>query len=370
MPSMIEYAQYCINKVFDGILTESELKKVRIDKGDRKTFDRERDCFQSFRLEEQEFALPHIKWGACRAKIPETEGQDATSFLVFTGLRFSESEYKELSSYGIEPVVLNTGLALRVIKEFKVPISSHVTLLEIEENLSSQHLDEGYTGHDFQELIDCFDEITVLKISENSAVLRHSKSAQAYFALSFSNALVRLPFDELLVSFKNLIIDIPYLPPDSIFKSFTSSHWKHSYLELYRCIEAIYLLPKAKQLKAELQADGSVLDFAEKVEYHLGWRPREIDSLKSLISVVPNETLEHAVSEGFIDEPEQSEQERSHKLIEKISLRVYELRNGLVHYRIRRQNLTDETELWRMSVNYLMMMLRDIYMHFSQDLDE
>ncbi|WP_213063948.1 hypothetical protein, partial [Escherichia coli] len=108
-----------------------------------------------------------------------------------------------------------------------------------------------------------------------------------YYILTSCETFVTLPLSKATVDkLKNLFVCNEKIPQDNIFLSLTSSHLKHCYLELYRCIEWLYVIPRSRRLKGVIQFPRPAYELALHCIDELSWRRKEEDSLAKIVSDV------------------------------------------------------------------------------------
>lgn len=78
---------------------------------------------------------------------------------------------------------------------------------------------------------------------------------------------------------------------EPLFRSLTSTHHVHSFLECYRCIERLYHVPFVKELLHLTKDDTTTSELAKLIESKLKWRPKEEDALIKLIEFLDDSQL-------------------------------------------------------------------------------
>ncbi|NHN31622.1 hypothetical protein [Paenibacillus agricola] len=90
---------------------------------------------------------------------------------------------------------------------------------------------------------------------------------------------------------------------EALFRGLTSTHWSHSFLEFYRCIERLYHIPYLKQLGTSLDSIKSTSDIASIIEDSLGWKPKEEEALIKLIQSLDSSFIGYIKQELNIFDP-------------------------------------------------------------------
>lgn len=98
------------------------------------------------------------------------------------------------------------------------------------------------------------------------------------------------------------------------------------FLALYRCLEALYARNQVTRLKGALGLQGDWRQISVDLQEHLTWRPREAQSIASVLAESESELLSRLyVSLGYEgDVPDDCSQ--------RCAKGVYEIRNNLVHF--------------------------------------
>lgn len=79
---------------------------------------------------------------------------------------------------------------------------------------------------------------------------------------------------------------------ENIYLSLTASHWKHSFLEIYRVIEGLYYFGWMHRLKVSIGSASTEHDLSIQCKSDLMWSFKEIDSIQLLFSLVPVTAME------------------------------------------------------------------------------
>ena len=159
--------------------------------------------------------------------------------------------------------------------------------------LGVRETEEGYTGHTFEELIEIFKEVVVFKIPANSIYVDKSDwYVVAKFAANYSG-FRSSAISSSIVDIAVKLLEIDHLNPENLYLSLTSSHWKHSFLEIYRCLEAIYYLPWMLELKKESQSPHNAFKLAAICNKTVLWHEKEKESIMALFALLPPAEISH-----------------------------------------------------------------------------
>jgi len=151
----------------------------------------------------------------------------------------------------------------------------------------------------------------------------------------------------------------------NLFESMKTPLLRHSFLEIYRTLEFIFVLPRANALLTELRLAGAsldiqILEFARHCYQELGWRRIERDSLVKLFeeyatsnysafqtltsSCQPFSTLTAISSTALVAE--------KNNFVVKIAEKYYQLRNQVVHQFWSDEMLLCNDESWQSLIEF------------------
>ena len=268
-------------------------------------------------------------------------------------------------------------------------------LLYSEENTEHKWFDyfgNGTRKHSFDSIKPYFEDFKVFKIINNDFFLNPSNSdINIYKLLSFllinKNNMRQLPFEEeTLLQFSDISIERNFfIPYEFIMESLIAIKWKHVFKDLYRCVENLYAFPKAKKLIEKMNCSESIKieQIVEDLESQLGWRPPEQQALQELLKFSTTEVLDEFLKvflkdelkkeleklqnekKSYIDEEEVERlSEKIHrKKADYIGVKLYNLRNSLVHFRkaLNNQDTEFNDEQWNILIKSMLMFIIEIY---------
>jgi len=155
----------------------------------------------------------------------------------------------------------------------------------ISNDLLFQQDDPLYKGHYIPELVNYFEPVTILRLDDVSTNFHNSVLSCSYYVVSSCRKLITLPLAiETVDKLKSLFVKDVKIPKDNVFLSLTSSHLKHCFLELYRCIEWLYVIPRSRRLKGAIDYTKPAYELAIHCIDELSWKRKEEDSLAKIIS--------------------------------------------------------------------------------------
>ncbi|ODA35361.1 hypothetical protein [Veronia pacifica] len=153
---------------------------------------------------------------------------------------------------------------------------------ELEEKLALGHREEkeSYQGHEIDELIDVYRPIKVFKLDSNSVIPELGIWYLAAKLALYCPCLRSENINSDILSTANNIIELNSANYENIYLSLTSLHWKHIYLEVYRCIEGLYYLPWMLTLRDQIGTNKNAFELAKIVQESIKWREKEKESIK------------------------------------------------------------------------------------------
>ncbi len=156
---------------------------------------------------------------------------------------------------------------------------------------------------------------------------------------------------EYELTFLDNNINIPF---HLVLYSYLASHYKHCFLELYRCIEKLYPVAALKKLQESvgLQTLCS-FELAGIIEDTISWRPNEESSLELLLS----EADSRVISEFRKTQSEVGGQYKDSKT----SKFIYRIRNSNVHFRSALEELDFNDEQWNTLLRSMLKLIADLY---------
>ncbi len=228
---------------------------------------------------------------------------------------------------GLSEVDLTPGLLATVLYEAQpTPVATPLEVGNIVGALSNA--DVGYVGHDFEVIASLFGAITVYAGED----LDPSETWRAYFEICVATAITDDTWlDADLASELIRLSELSGLglPFQTLCRSVFDADPASMFLALYRCLEALYAYSASKELAEVFNLTIPWADIAAKIERSLGWRPKEADSLLSLLKFAREQDLEAVFTHLGEAKPDATVA----LLPDVATRRIYELRNNLVHYR-------------------------------------
>lgn len=184
-----------------------------------------------------------------------------------------------------------------------------------------------YAGHDISDLISYHADIAVYEISKNSIYTKSSLWSIAS-NLTASSATLRAPHidDGLALKLNKIQMDSPQLS-ENIYTALTSLHWKYTFFEMYKCIEALFFLPFGLRAKTALKLNTALDAHLLISEVTKNFKEKEKDSIIALFELI-DQNIISSISNRNIKSFKELEASPTHI---NIATRIYKIRNQLVH---------------------------------------
>ena len=185
-------------------------------------------------------------------------------------------------------VSINEGLRLRVTEE-----------------ICYQPEESDYLGTAVSELYSFYEPFALYEVSSNSTLVGRTVFWYSYLVASnwkiHSNRHVCVEALRCLQQVYDS--NLWHFPIDNARIAITASHFKHTFVDLYRCLEWLYSIPRALMVKHDLALTTKATDLARTLREKLAWRRSERDSLQLLILDCGVETLDLNIVERCMIAP-------------------------------------------------------------------
>lgn len=270
---------------------------------------------------------------------------DGTKYFGVSG--FNEPERLPTA---LSPIDLTPGLFASFVGAVRLDaLATAAEIRDVVEGLSSAQTD--YDGHELSAVARLFPQIRFYQIDMGYVYATSiDRILGAYVARGYSGGPLRLNADckQRFAEFFEEGPDVaPYLLPLRGLLSFSLSGL---YMELYRCIEQLYSVPKIVKLMAEWNSKRNIYDISKLLEDVLSWRPKEDESLELLFAELDVD-LCRAIRRSIDLRSSKDARESPYRAAAR---RVYALRNAYVHFRPATQFQDVEDRQWNdIAINML-----------------
>lgn len=208
-------------------------------------------------------------------------------------------------------------------------VMPRATASEIRELIESEFEGvENYEGHELQAIRELFPRILLVEANVDfSYTADIDRVLGAMVASTYIDGPIALSEATLKAASELFLSGSEYIPYKNVLQGVLSIYWGGLFVELYRCVEQLYAVPRLLDLTQHWASSRSIADLADLLDKKLTWRPREEESLTKVIAGCPTVTATTLVSAfGGKVEPPSSPAEIAAR-------HVYNMRNGLVHFR-------------------------------------
>ncbi|MDG3085475.1 hypothetical protein P7F88_04910 [Vibrio hannami] len=251
--------------------------------------------------------------------------------------------------------------SLYCVKEFGLKVNRRNSKSLVMNNLLYQQEEEEYAGHNLLEVFEYFETFSLCRIDNSHILYDISFDSLTYLITMQFEELIPLPLDQTLSQYAEVFAKKELRPIANIFLSLTSTHWKHAFLELYRCFEGLFVIPSALCLKQSIDYEGKAIELADKCIDSLDWRRKEEISLRKLLQ----ECMKSELFNTKLDETSFFGDLES-KSPEKVANKLYKLRNINVHQAKETSDLQDND--WVQLLSLMLVGIEHLYESYSEDL--
>lgn len=290
--------------------------------------------------------LEKLSFGPVR-KIGRFEfGSDA----FFCCIDFDHTE-TVMSLTELEPI--NAAMWTAIIAELAPrPVA---TPLKIVDNVDGTDKSD-YRGHDLNLIEPLFPQVRVFVASD----VAKDDTWRIIFELCLEECRGGESWiDKDLVEALRSVCDLTgaHLPYKTLCRSVFDVDPAAMFLALYRCIEALYAYREAQRLAGALGIQKDWTEVTRVLEDEISWHPRENSSLANLIRLATEADLRAFYTGLGESAPQEGDLHAS------ASVRLYKLRNGLVHYRPSHQKTDYSNVDWNVVCAAIARIVGDIYIN-------
>lgn len=147
--------------------------------------------------------------------------------------------------------------------------------------------DAAYEDTSFDQLEEYYEQFEVYAIAKNTALDDDERPVfwSSFIVAAFGGVgAISYLTDDALEQIMTLYNEAHWhFTIDNARTAVASSHFKHCFIEFYRCLEWLYSLPRAIAVKRELGLTEPATKLARTFSKELGWRRTEKDSLTLLL---------------------------------------------------------------------------------------
>lgn len=219
---------------------------------------------------------------------------------------------------------------------------------------------EGYEGHDLDAVARLYPTVTFAEADLNYPYTQDlDRVLGAMVATTYVDGPISLDEDTLKAA-SNLFTSGPdTIPFGNVLQGVLSISWSGLFVELYRCVEQLYPVPRLTDLIQRWTSPQSFGALADLLREQLGWRPREDESLSKLIAACPDKVWKDLIYAFDVNLDEKSTP------AEVAGRQVYAMRNGLVHFRGSMTIAPPSDDKWNAIVVAMIALVTETYDRFG-----
>ncbi len=280
-------------------------------------------------------------------------------FFAFFGLGASLGTLLQMPE-GLIEIDPTPGMFSIAIIETEV--TPKATSAEIREIIEAEYYGlEGYKGHELPDVIGLFPSAVFAEADVNYPYTENiDRVLGAMVAATYSDGPMALTEHTLDAASSLFTAGPPSIPFEVVLQGILSISWSGLYVELYRCVEQLYPVPRLSGLIKTWSSTQSLNQLAELLRDSLGWRPREDESLIKLITECPAQVANDLIASFEVKLDENS------IAAEVAGRQVYAMRNGLVHFRGNTAVVQPNDEKWNAIVMAMMALVTETYNRFGE----
>lgn len=254
----------------------------------------------------------------------------------------------------IKKIDINAGIITLFISEGLLKLDKKSNNLEFYNSILFQHQEDGYSGHDYQDLISFLEYIQLFEVPEYSIVKSDWTSRIACYIFSKDSSQLILDFDKNVTEF---VSELSLMGSDSIshkilLSCLFSNTYKHSFLELYRLVERLFPINYLKEFHNVTNTKLKFLDFVSQLENITKWRPREDDAIENIFTNSKPTTRHYF--ETFHNSSDSLQSQKDYTFF-------YSLRNSIVHFRANHSELELTRDQWNLLLKATLYLIDDQY---------
>jgi|GEM_PF-1870393 len=256
-------------------------------------------------------------------------------YLAFSLPRLNEADDTTVSKWGdnlgFNQKNLDQSTFMFLCHELKGFYSIKSQFRRKEESLNViDVVDDYYTGHSFRDLYEFYEQVYIFEIPHDNSLYGEAISAYGFDLCSnFSGARaanITKKMNDVLWQLGRY----SSISKDSLFQCLTATQSRHSFIELYRCLESIYYFPWILELRDAGSLNVPIAALKAHCRASLNWREREEPSIMKIFGLV-NPDEETKKIEKSIKIFKKHTKNKTFKR-DSIGREIYQLRNSLVHH--------------------------------------
>lgn len=300
-------------------------------------------------------------------------------------LEIQDEEYcKALESRGCVQDDANQEAFFMLLRAHNIVLLDPRKKLEAEDSIKWQEREPEYEGTPVSDLYPFYESISVHRVNSNSPLTGRSVFWFSYLISSCwkSNTPSHIPAEAIQHIEEIYNEHLWHFPIDNARVAMTAAHFKHAFIDFYRCLEWLYSLPRCLRLKTDLGLTIKGVELARAFREKLAWRRAEQDSLKLLLIDAGPENLDikevnkcllvdlppfPEAGQEIVDGAPDNPQKWAEAAATTLSKRIYSIRNQYVHQLDSLDNQEISREAEPALINLLAQLCAILYKKYSAE---
>lgn len=261
----------------------------------------------------------------------------------------------------LEPECIPTTPALFTLSVLEANIHPRksVTASQIKDALDDAYHVEGgdYAGHHLAQITPLFPDLIVYRVTTQ---LEYHDIMERVLG----SILVRTSLDGPILLEPDTVdkfIDVfetgsALIPFRNLIQGILSISWDYLFVEIYRCVEQLYSLPRIERLRKEMSSSSSIREMAKMLEDCLSWYPKEEEALQALVRLCTENTVT-VICTGLDSGNGDTHDSRS----DAAARELYKLRNRIVHYRPAHDKIEKSEADWNIIIRGMLEIVAHLY---------
>ena len=348
--NMIEANESIFKVLADFVESKIDVPISKKNKRCIKTNPQEKKWLQELNITNKQLILPNFQTASFEF--------DSNKYFVAFGL-----PNQEISEEVLQSVELNAGIVTALLSELKISLNQKASPYDIANEIFYESKDK-IIEYDFSVIANFYEPFSVYQIQKNSPFISQDDinflRLSGFYTLKTSQLVALNFYRETRDQFEKIFFEgstnIPY---ENLLLSLVSVSGKHSFLEIYRCIERLFSISFLENFHQKFRIPDSLRNFSSELESYIGWKPKENEAINKLIDDSPEEASELLREiKKIIDGTEEG----------KCGDLIYKIRNSIVHFRPATQPIQLDDKHWDMLIRASLYIVEHWYNHYHEHL--
>lgn len=276
----------------------------------------------------------------------------------------------EIEQEIIEEIELNGGMLTALLFELKVSVKQTADAYQIAQDIFYPPENEEIIKYEFSQINHFFEPVFVYQINDEcpfikvkSDVIQIATVNLSAFYIIQQRQIISLKFrEETLFVFERLFIESVEMMQLDTFEnllfSLVSVSWKHSFLDVYRCIERLFSISFWQGFYQNLGIKDSLLNFSANIEKYTKWRPNEKEAINKLIDKSPEDAT------NILKE---IKNDLDGNLEGDLGEFIYKIRNSIVHFRPATEPISINDKNWDKLIRACLLVIEYWYGQYQNE---